>query len=196
MVPGGSSHARPIDAVLCDRDGTLVVDVPYNRDPALVRPMPTVRRGLQRLRATGVATGIVSNQSGVARGLLTEDDVERVNQQVERLLGPFDVTLWCRHGPEDGCRCRKPAPGMVEEAAALLGVDVARCAVIGDIGADVGAAQAAGAWGILIPTDRTRFEEVAAAAWTAPSFDAAVDHVLRGPHLTSVTPLTAVAVLP
>lgn len=170
---------RSIDAVLCDRDGTLVVDVPYNRDPEQVRPMPTVRRGLERLRAAGIATAIVSNQSGVARGLLRAEDVERVNRRVDELLGPFDVTLWCPHGPDDGCRCRKPAPGMVEDAARHLGVDVTRCVVVGDIAADVEAAQAAGAWGILVPTDRTRPEEVAAARWTATTFEAAIDQVLR-----------------
>lgn len=177
VVPGGD---RRIDAVLCDRDGTLVVDVPYNRDPARVRPMPTVREGLARLRAAGVATGIVSNQSGVARGLLSEADVDRVTRRVDDLLGPFDVILWCPHGPEEGCRCRKPAPGMVVEAATRLGVDVTRCAVIGDIAADIGAAEAAGAWGILVPTAHTRAEEVEAAPSTAPTFGAAVDQVLRG----------------
>jgi D-glycero-D-manno-heptose 1,7-bisphosphate phosphatase len=176
----------PIHAVLCDRDGTLVVDVPYNRHPEQVRPLPTVRRGLARLRAAGIATAIVSNQSGVARGLLRPEDVERVNRRVDQLLGPFDVTLWCPHGPDDGCRCRKPAPGMVEDAARRLGVDVTRCVVVGDIAADVDAARAAGAGGILVPTGRTRPEEVAAAAWTAATFDAAIDHVLPADQRTTV----------
>jgi D-glycero-D-manno-heptose 1,7-bisphosphate phosphatase len=167
-----------IDAVLCDRDGTLVVDVPYNGDPELVRPRPTVGEGLGRLREAGLPVGIVSNQSGVARGLLTPDDVERVGQRIDELLGPFDVVLWCPHGPSDGCRCRKPAPGMLLDAAARLGVDVRRCALIGDIQADLDAARAAGAWGILVPTAATRPEEVVAAPTRAATFAAAVDLVL------------------
>jgi histidinol-phosphate phosphatase family protein len=176
-------HERPRerpDAVLCDRDGTLIVDVPYNDDPALVRPLPTVRQGLDRLRAEGVAVGIVSNQSGVAGGRLTEDDVVRVMTRVDALLGPFAVVVWCAHGPDDACACRKPGPGLVHEAASRLGVDVARCAVVGDIGADVEAARAAGARGVLVPNPRTRPAEVAAAPEVAATFAEAVD-LLLGP---------------
>lgn len=167
-----------LDAVLCDRDGTLVVDVPYNDDPALVRPLPTVRRGLDRLRAAGVAVGIVSNQSGIAQGRLTDEDVARVMARVDDLLGPFDVVLWCPHGPGDACLCRKPGPGLVHEAAARLGVEEARCAVVGDIGPDVDAARAAGARGVLVPNARTLPAEVAAAPEVAATFADAVDLLL------------------
>jgi D-glycero-D-manno-heptose 1,7-bisphosphate phosphatase len=165
-------------AVLCDRDGTLIVDVPYNDNPALVRPLPTVRRSLDRLRAAGVAVGIVSNQSGVARGRLTEDDVARVMTRVDDLLGPFGVVVWCPHGPDGACTCRKPEPGLVRDAAARLGVDVARCAVVGDIGADVAAARAAGARGVLVPNVRTLPVEVTAAPEVATTFAEAVDLLL------------------
>jgi HAD superfamily hydrolase (TIGR01662 family) len=167
-----------LDAVLCDRDGTLIVDVPYNDEPALVQPLPTVRRGLDRLRAAGVAVGIVSNQSGVARGRLSEGDVARVMARVDDLLGPFAVVVWCPHGPDHACECRKPAPGLVHQAAARLGVDAARCAVVGDIGADVEAARAAGARGVLVPNVRTRPAEVAAAPEVAATFAEAVDMLL------------------
>jgi histidinol phosphatase-like enzyme len=80
----------------------------------------------------------------------------------------------CPHGPDDGCACRKPAPGLVLQAARWLGVDPARCALVGDIGADVGAAQAAGARAVLVPTPVTRPEEVAAAPAVAPDLAAAV----------------------
>lgn len=173
---------RP-DAVLCDRDGTLIVDVPYNDDPALVQPLPTVRRGLDRLRAAGVAVGIVSNQSGIARGRLTDEAVLRVMARVEDLLGPFGVVVWCPHGAGDGCACRKPGPGMVHEAAARLGVEAERCAVVGDIGADVEAARAAGARGVLVPNPRTLPDEVAAAPEVASTFAEAVG-LLLGPDGT------------
>jgi HAD superfamily hydrolase (TIGR01662 family) len=170
---------RP-DAVLCDRDGTLIVDVPYNDDPALVRPLPTVRHGLARLRAAGIAVGIVSNQSGIARGRLTEDDVVRVMGRVDDLLGPFAAVVWCPHGPDDGCACRKPRPGLVRQAAARLGVAAERCAVVGDIGADVEAAQAAGARGVLVPNIRTLPAEIEAAPEVAATFAEAVA-LLLGP---------------
>jgi histidinol-phosphate phosphatase family protein len=168
-----------VDGVLFDRDGTLVVDVPYNGDPDLVEPVPGALDALGRLRDAGVALGIVSNQSGVARGLLTPAQVEAVNARVAELLGPFDAVLWCPHGPDDGCACRKPAPGMVLAAAAALGVPVDRCAVVGDIGADLAAARAAGAGAaVLVPTAATRAEEVDGAPCVAPDFGAAVDLLL------------------
>src|ERR687898_1646687 len=91
--------APEVDAVLCDRDGTLVVDVPYNGDPARVVPLPGVRAALDRIRARGVALAIVSNQSGVARGLISNDDVAAVCRRIDELLGPFGAVVWCPHGP-------------------------------------------------------------------------------------------------
>ncbi|MEA2290636.1 MAG: hypothetical protein QOD55_2633 [Solirubrobacteraceae bacterium] len=170
--------AAPPGAVLLDRDGTLVVDVPYNGDPARVRPMPGARQALDRLRAAGIPLAVVSNQSGIARGLLGADDVAAVNRRVEELLGPLGPWLVCPHGPDEGCDCRKPAPGLVLAAAERLGVPPERCAVVGDIGADVEAARAAGARGVLVPTARTRREEIAAAPERARDLAEAVDLLL------------------
>jgi histidinol-phosphate phosphatase family protein len=167
-------------AVLFDRDGTLVVDVAYNGDPDRVEPMPGVAAALERLRSAGVSTAVVSNQSGVARGLLTPDQVDAVNGRLEALLGPLGPVEWCPHAPDDRCGCRKPAPGLVLRAAARLGVNPRRCAVVGDIGADVQAARAAGARGVLVPTARTRPEEVAAAPEVAPDLASAVELLLDG----------------
>ena len=167
-----------LGAVLFDRDGTLVVDVPYNGDPARVEPVPGARHAIDQLRAAGVRVGVISNQSGVARGLLTMEQVARVNARVDELLGPFDTWVVCPHGPDDGCGCRKPSPGMVHQAAAALGVAPERCVVIGDIGADVEAARAARARGILVPTPVTRPEEIARAPEVAPDLVAAVARVL------------------
>ena len=131
----GSTETSRLRAVLFDRDGTLVVDVPYNGDPDLVRPMPGAKAVLDALRSDGIATGVVSNQSGIARGMITADDVARVNARVEELLGPFDVWEVCPHAEQDGCPCRKPAPGMVHSACRKLGVSESEAALIGDIGA-------------------------------------------------------------
>jgi histidinol-phosphate phosphatase family protein len=170
--------APPPAAVLLDRDGTLVVDVPYNGDPARVRPMPGARAALDRLRAAGVRLAVVSNQSGIGRGVLSRGEVDAVNRRVEELLGPVGPWVVCPHAPEDGCACRKPAPGLVFEAAARLGIAPERCAVVGDIGADVDAARAAGARGVLVPTPCTRAEEVDAAPERARDLGGAVDLLL------------------
>jgi HAD superfamily hydrolase (TIGR01662 family) len=165
-------------AVLFDRDGTLVHDVPYNPDPAAVRPLPGVREALDRLRAAGVRVGVVTNQSGIGRGLLTAAQVAAVNARVEELLGPFDVWAVCPHDPAANCRCRKPRPGMVLAALAQLDAPPARSAVVGDIGADVAAALAAGARPILVPTDQTLPSELASAPEVCADLSAAVDALL------------------
>lgn len=162
-------------AVLFDRDGTLIEDVPYNGDPQRVRPMPHAVEVVARLRAAGIPCAVVSNQSGIARGLLTRNQVDAVNLRVDELLGPFDAWMVCPHGPGDGCPCRKPAPGLVLQACRQLGVDPADAAVIGDIGADLGAAAAAGARAVLVPTPITRREEIAAAELVAPDLAAALE---------------------
>ncbi|HVD14624.1 MAG TPA: HAD-IIIA family hydrolase [Actinomycetota bacterium] len=176
--PAGRHAAGKPAAVLLDRDGTLVEDVPYNSDPELVRPMPGARAALARLRAASVPTAVVSNQSGIGRGLVTRAQVEAVNRRVEELLGPLGPWLLCPHRPDDRCRCRKPLPGLVEQAAAALGVDPRDCVVIGDVGADMGAARAAGARSVLVPTPVTRPDEVAAAPAVAGDLAAAVAMVL------------------
>src|SRR3954451_2199680 len=186
FLRGAARHRRVTpwrglpDLVLFDRDGTLVHDVPYNGDPSLVRPVDGAREALDALRTRGVRIGLVSNQSGIGRGLLSPEQVEAVNARLAELVGPFDTVQVCPHTPEDGCDCRKLPPGMVKAAYAELDVDPARCLVIGDIGADAGAATAAGAASIIVPTPVTRPQEVALAPHRAPTLTAAVADVLAG----------------
>lgn len=136
--------------VIFDRDGTIVIDVPYNGDPKAVAPVPGIERALARLRAAGLPIGIVSNQSGVGRGMITVDQVEAVNRRIDELLGPFEAWVYCPHGPDDDCECRKPKPKMIYDAAQMMGVDPSCCVVIGDKKSDVEAAQNAGAKAILV----------------------------------------------
>ncbi|PWJ53817.1 histidinol-phosphate phosphatase family domain-containing protein/HAD-superfamily hydrolase, subfamily IIIA [Quadrisphaera granulorum] len=176
---------EPLAAVLFDRDGTLVHDVPYNGDPAQVRLVDGAVEALDRVRAAGLRTGLVTNQSGIARGIITRDAADAVTAEVVRQVGGLDVVMTCPHGPdrlEGACACRKPGPGMVLEAARLLGVPTSRVAVVGDIAADVGAAVAAGARGVLVPTPVTRSTEVTAARAAAAS---------GGPVLGVTTDLTS-----
>jgi D-glycero-D-manno-heptose 1,7-bisphosphate phosphatase len=141
-------------------------------------PVAGANRALERLRAAGVRIAVVTNQSGIARGIVTAEQVAAVNARVEHLLGPLGPWLVCPHAPNDGCACRKPRPGLVLEAAARLGVAPERCAVIGDIGSDVQAARAAGARAVLVPNDRTHAAEIASAPETAASLEEAVGLLL------------------
>jgi histidinol-phosphate phosphatase family protein len=157
--------------------------VPYLSNPALVRPVPHAERLLRELRSAGLKVGVISNQSGIARGLITPAQLRAVNQRVEQLLGPFDTWQLCQHAEGDGCECRKPLPGLIVAAAEALGVKTAHCVVIGDIGADVDAALAAGAKAIMVPTHKTRAAEIARAkitALVAPDLEAAVALALAG----------------
>ena len=175
---GERRAAVRLEAVLLDRDGTLVEDVPYNGDPDRVVVLPGARGALERLRAAGLHLAVVSNQSGVGRGLLTMEQVRAVNRRVEELVGPLSFWFLCPHHPDESCACRKPSPGLLFQAAEVLGVSPAACAFIGDIGADVEAALAVGARPVVVPTPRTRREEIEAAPEVATDLHAAVDLLL------------------
>ncbi|MGR4064551.1 MAG: D-glycero-alpha-D-manno-heptose-1,7-bisphosphate 7-phosphatase [Vulcanimicrobiaceae bacterium] len=147
-----------VRAVLFDRDGTLVEDVPYNGDPNRVRPLRGVREGLAALRARGLRLGVVTNQSGVGRGLISPHDVEAVNARIEELVGGFDGWFVCPLGPDDGCDCRKPAPKLILDAARAFGLDPSETIVVGDNLSDIEAARNAGARAILLDGSLT-FED-------------------------------------
>ncbi|CRZ15699.1 HAD-IIIA family hydrolase [Mycolicibacterium neworleansense] len=177
-----AAHRDPPLAVLLDRDDTIIEDVPYLNDPAGVRPVTGAAVALDRLRDRGLLLAVVSNQSGVAKGLISPSELAAVNAKVNALLGPFDSWQVCLHDADAGCACRKPEPGMVRAAAEELGVDPSRCVLIGDTGGDVNAALAAGAGAVLVPTERTLDHEISharACARVAPTLQAAVALVLR-----------------
>lgn len=135
-------------ALLLDRDGTLIVDTGYPRDPALVSLLPGAASALRAAASAGHRLVIVSNQSGVARGIVSRDDAARVQRRVEELFAVegvrFDGVYFCFHGPDEGCACRKPAPGMLHDAAQDLGLSLARSVMVGDKSSDVEAGIAAG----------------------------------------------------
>ncbi len=150
-------------AVFLDRDGTLIEDVEYLADPRLVRLVPRAASALLRLEAAGFERIVVSNQSAVARGLATPDDVSAVQRKISELLAEggasIDAWYYCFHHPEGAlpewravCDCRKPAPGLILTAAMQRGLDLSSCFLIGNMWSDVEAARRAGIRGVLLET--------------------------------------------
>ncbi len=162
-------------AVLLDRDGTLIYDLPAAADPRDVALMPGVALALQRLRSAGVRIAVISNQCGVGDGTLQIERVRAINERIEELAGPMDGWFLCVHAGEDECDCRKPLPGLIYRAAEALGVEPRDCVVIGDVGSDIAAARAAGCRAILIPTEQTLATEITAAPEVAFDMLEAVD---------------------
>ncbi len=148
-------------AVFLDRDGTICADRNYLADPGGVVLLPGAAEGLAALQARGFALVVVTNQSAVARGLAAMADVQAVNARVDELLRRQGVRLdafyVCPHLPEGPvaayavrCDCRKPAPGLLLQAAAELGIDLARSFLVGDQGRDVEAGRRAGCRTVLL----------------------------------------------
>jgi histidinol-phosphate phosphatase family protein len=145
------SRAR---AVFLDRDGTLMEEVEYCDDPARVRVYPGVPAALRKIKEAGWRTFIVTNQSGIGRGLMTEAQYRAVQEELLRQLGAgvIDGVYFCPDPPGVPSTRRKPAPGMVWEAAAAYDIDIPHSFLIGDKSADIECGQRAGARTILVLT--------------------------------------------
>ena len=141
-------------AVFLDRDGTLIADKHYLNDPEAVELLDGAVDALRGFRERGHLLVLVSNQSGVARGLISKSELAAVHARLERELLRhalrFDGAYYCEHGPDDGCTCRKPAPGMLRSAAEDLGVDLGGSLMIGDKAIDVRAGRDAGCSAALL----------------------------------------------
>lgn len=131
-----SGSCPVLDAVFLDRDGTVIEDAHYLRDPALVRLLPGAGPALKALADAGMRLFLVTNQSGVGRGMFTEKDVLACHARLKELLAGHGVAFtdwaYCPHAPEAGCDCRKPGPGMWRALRAEHGLYPARCAMVGD----------------------------------------------------------------
>lgn len=149
-------------AVFLDRDGTIIVDRHYPNDPEQVLLVEGVIGALRGFRARGHRLIVVSNQSGVARGLISPDELSAVHQRMVKLLAQHDIQLdgayYCQHGPDAGCDCRKPAPGMLLAASRELDVRLDGSIMIGDKLTDVQAGRAAGCKTALLGTSTHRGE--------------------------------------
>jgi histidinol-phosphate phosphatase family protein len=176
-------------AVFLDRDGTLLHLVPYLKDTAQARLYHGVGDALRRLQDAGARLVVVTNQSGVARGLMTKGDVAGLHRRLRALLAECGVKLdrieVCFDHPDfnGGCECRKPRPGMIFKAARELGVDLGESWTIGDNASDIEAGVAAGTRTALVLTGygrRTREGNAGKKAdVVSATVSAAADSILR-----------------
>ncbi len=142
--------------VLLDRDGTLIVERNYLRDPSEVELLAGASAALRQMRALGLSIVLVSNQSGIARGFFDEQQLGRIHDRLRTLLGDADFALdaiyYCPHLPEQGCDCRKPQPGMIERASRDLRFDPRDAFVVGDKECDIELGRRVGATTVLVQT--------------------------------------------
>jgi histidinol-phosphate phosphatase family protein len=153
-------------ALFVDRDGTLIADAHYLSDARLVRLLPATGAAMRLARSAGVPVVIVTNQSGIARGLITQAQYEATRDRTVALIvaegGEVLATYHCPHLPDvtGACDCRKPGLGMYQQAARELALDLAQSAYIGDRWRDVQPALATGGLGILVPGRETPADDV------------------------------------
>lgn len=167
-------------AVLLDRDGTLVGNIAYLTDPARLELLPGVALGLARLDRAGVPGAVVTNQAGLARGLVSVEQLLAVNAELRSMLAPVDLgpVLWCPHHPDftGACRCRKPAAGLLQDALALLGATAEGSWMIGDRPTDATPALALGMGAIVVGD--AGGDELPPGTVSVDTFDGAVEVVL------------------
>lgn len=178
--------------VLFDKDGTLIEDVPYNVDPALIRFAPGTEGALERLAAAGFAAAVVTNQSGIARGYFSLRDLEPVRERLAAMLGALGVPLAgfyaCPHLPRGTvaefavvCECRKPGTGLVRRAISELRLDAPTTWLVGDTWADIAAGRAAGCRTILVGPEwrlASTLPPVRQPDAAVPDLSAAIDVIL------------------
>lgn len=150
-----SAPSRLRRAVFVDRDGTLNVDTHYLTGPEKVELHRGVREGVVLLRSHGFLVLVVTNQSGIARGLYTREAVEAIHARIQELLGAVgtrvDAFYYCPHAPSEGCACRKPGTALFEQAARDHHLDLGGCAIIGDRILDVEAGARLGMTTVYVP---------------------------------------------
>lgn len=170
-------------AVFLDRDGTVIEDVGYPSDPDDVRLIAGAAEGIRLLRESGLAAVIISNQSGVGRGLFTMTDLERVHTRTSELLSEagaeLDGAYYCPHAPDAECDCRKPATGLIERARAELEISSQGCIFIGDKASDVEAGSAAGCETVLFGNAESVAVEP---TWRASSWPETIELLIGRPQ--------------
>ena len=174
-------HDTLTPAVFLDRDGTIMEDTYYCSDPKDVRIFPGVIEALRRLKSRGFKLIIITNQSGIGRGLFTLDQYRSVESEVLRQLGEglVDATYYCPDAPGQHSKCRKPAPGMVVKATRDHQIDLSRSFLIGDKEVDVECAHNAGVRAIRVRTGIQHDVTGSNADWVADDIPAAAQIILN-----------------
>jgi D-glycero-D-manno-heptose 1,7-bisphosphate phosphatase len=167
-------------AVFIDRDGTIIHDADYCSDPQQVRLLPRIAEALKRLKSQGFKLIIITNQSGIGRGFFSLEQYRAVEAEILRQLGNdlVDATYFCPHLPDNGCDCRKPAAGMILQAAREHRVDLRRSFLIGDKESDAQCGRNAGVRTIRVRTGLDRETINSVADWVAEDLPEAVDVIL------------------
>lgn len=176
-----------LQAILLDRDGTINVErADYVLEPAQLQLLPGALQAMARISLWGIPVLVLTNQSSVGRGLLSEEMLVAIHTRLREELassgGRIDDFFVCPHHPDAGCSCRKPRPGLLMQAAVRYGLDLSQCLMIGDSATDLLAAQAAGCPALLVQSGLGRSvpgNEGALSAWppklTAADLAAAVE---------------------
>lgn len=142
--------------VLLDRDGTIVVERNYLSDPDGLELLPQAAEGLRRMKGMGLGLVVITNQSGVARGILDIGVLEEIHARLRHMLGREGIQLdgiyYCPHMPDTGCTCRKPSPGLALRSSRELGFSLSDCFVIGDKASDINLGRNIGAGTFLVRT--------------------------------------------
>jgi D-glycero-D-manno-heptose 1,7-bisphosphate phosphatase len=168
-------------AVFVDRDGTIIEDRDYCSDPNDVKVFPGVPEALRRLKSNGFKIIIITNQSGIGRGLLTVEQYRTVETEVLGQLGAnlIDATYFCPDLPGQHSICRKPAPGMIVEATRKHEIDLSRSFLIGDKEIDIECGHNAGVRSIRVKTGPQRDAADSKADWIAQDLPAAAEIILK-----------------
>ena len=167
-------------AVFVDRDGTIMHDADYCSDPKQVHVFEAVPEALRRLKRKGYKLIIITNQSGIGRGFFTLDQYRAVETEVLRQLGPglIDATYFCPDTPEQPSKCRKPAPGMILQAARDHYIDLARSFFVGDKEIDAECGRNAGVRTIRVRTGFDKMTDDSSANWAAEDLPAAANLIV------------------
>ncbi len=178
----------PGTAVFLDRDGTLNHDTGYVTSPEQLVLFPGVPEAIARLNHLGAMVLLVTNQSAIGRGMMTIEGLESIHERLAELISPYgariDGIFFCPHHPQDGCGCRKPKAGLIDQAVSRFALDVSQCYLVGDKRSDLEAAQRASVPGVLVMTSSYGADVVKAGdegqvsiAYVADSFVHAVDWI-------------------
>ena len=167
-------------AVFIDRDGTIMQDADYCSKAEQVKVFPRVAEALKRLKSNGFKVIIITNQSGIGRGFFSLEEYRTVEAEISRQLGGdvIDATYFCPHAPDQGCNCRKPAAGMIMQAAREHDVDLVSSFLIGDKEIDVQCGREAGVRTIRVRTGFNGETAGSLADWIAEDVPAAVEIIL------------------